>query len=99
MELPEWLNKEAWEAYWTMRKRKKWVFSERSQRRMLNKLEKAMRDGYDTEFMLDEAENGNWKDVYITKNTPRDVQTVEPISDHLFEVYKRDLARTKGRPV
>jgi len=107
MQLPPWLPLEAWNEYMEMRKKKRMITTPRVEKRLLRLLEGFHEQGYDLEAIIDDANNGNWKDFYVNGGTPRRPQEERPISERAQQVkaqldllYKRRAEEAKrGYPV
>ena len=82
-ELPEWLPLEAWNGWIEMREKQRWKLTERAKRMWLKDLEGWRRDGYDIEYILNEATKKDWRGLFVNERTPRPIvvhQQQEPES-------------------
>lgn len=71
IELPDWLEREAWEDFVRFRKMVKKPMTERAMKRAINKLSKMREDGEDPVKVLDQSVDAGWTDLYAVKE--RDV--------------------------
>lgn len=63
-EIPEWINKETWEAFIEMRKVIKKPMTNRAVLLMVNKLEKFKYAGHNVNEILNQSILNNWQDVF-----------------------------------
>jgi hypothetical protein len=79
MMLPAWLDLEAWAGWIEMRKAMKRVpFTERAQRIAMRQLEGWHAQGYDVNYILDEATLKGWRGLFINERTPRTKPQTQP---------------------
>jgi len=72
MELPAWLDKEAWAGWLEMRRAMKRVpLTDRAQKIALNQLTAWHNLGFDTAYILDESTLRGWRGLFINERTPR----------------------------
>jgi phage replication O-like protein O len=64
VEIPEWINKETWDAFVEMRKVIKKPMTDRAKELMLGKLEKLKYLGQNVTEVLNQSILNNWSDVY-----------------------------------
>jgi hypothetical protein len=67
LQLPEWINKESWQAFEAMRKKIKKPMSLRAAKMIIRSLENLRHDGDDPNLVLDQSELNSWQDVYPLK--------------------------------
>lgn len=67
MELPDWLPKDAWDGWVSMRKQIKKPASERAMKMAIKKLEELSRQGHDPGQVLDQSTMSSWSDLYPIK--------------------------------
>ncbi len=69
MDLPSWIDKEAWEAYLEMRKSiKKPMKTERAIKLAIHKLEVLLKQGEDPTAVLDQSIFNSWQGLFPVKN-------------------------------
>lgn len=66
--LPDWLDKEIWEAFLEMRKKIKKPLTPYAEQLAIKKLEKFRADGEDAQEILDRAIIGSWQGIYSLKD-------------------------------
>jgi hypothetical protein len=66
--LPVWVDREAWDGFVEMRKRKGWVITDRARNGLLKDLEKLRAQGQDPNACLDKATMNCWRGVYEIRN-------------------------------
>ena len=68
LDLPEWIDKDAWNGYLEMRKKIKKPATVRAMKMVINSLEQLRGQGQDPNKVLDQSTLKNWTDVYELKN-------------------------------
>jgi hypothetical protein len=67
VELPDWVDREAWDGFAAMRKRQRHPLTDRAAKLVLGELEKLSAEGYDAADVLDQSTRNGWRDVYPIK--------------------------------
>jgi|TARA_R110000787_G_scaffold49454_4_gene118583 hypothetical protein len=73
IELPDWLEREAWHDFVKFRTMVKKPMTERAKQRAINKLEKLREQGEDPAKVLDQSVDAGWTDLYPYRE--KDVNT------------------------
>lgn len=75
MDLPSWIDKEAWEAYLEMRKSiKKPMKTERAIKLAIHKLEVLLKQGHDPTAVLDQSIFNSWQGLFPIKDEGKNGQ-------------------------
>jgi hypothetical protein len=69
--LPDWVDKETWEAFIEMRINKKKPPTERAKVLIIKKLEGLKNSGYDPNAVLEQSTINSWSDVFEPNNTKK----------------------------
>jgi len=69
--LPEWVNKDTWEAFLEMRKKKKAVPTEKAKELLIKELEKLRSEGHDPNEVLNQSIMRNYTGVFPLKGGER----------------------------
>ena len=71
--LPEYLDRDAWDAFVEVRKRKgsRAPFTEYAAKLILRKLDEFWRQGWDPNHILEASIENGWSGVFICRDTPR----------------------------
>lgn len=88
--LPVWLDRDAWAAFWDMRKRIKVPHSARAEKTILNKLAQFFHAGHDPTAILDASTTNGWKSVFepkAEKNGQRDNQRRRTSTDEHMDGF------------
>ena len=99
MNLPLWLDMEAWVGWIEMRRAMKRVpFTERAQRIAMRQLEGWHAQGYDVGYILDEATLKGWRGLFINERTPRVHvrQELEPMTPHIKAILEKVNEAERG---
>lgn len=82
MNLPSWLDREAWEGWVEVRAEMKRIpFTERAKNIALHRLEEWHALGYDCNYILDHATLSGWRGLWLPFETPRIHVQQKPTSD------------------
>ena len=97
MELPDWIDPEAWADWIEMRQEKRYPCTERVFRAAVRTLKRFEDEGHDANAVLDRAITGGWQGLFtheVTKRTKRRT-TVTEISKPLDKRTDEDKARLR----
>lgn len=71
MQIPEWIDQEAWSGFVEMRKSiKRPLTTQRAMSRLIHRLTEFKTKGHDPNACLDQSTFHNWQDVYPVKTDP-----------------------------
>lgn len=99
IDLPEWIDREVWNAYLEMRKKKRAVPTDRALKGILTQLGIFRNKGHDPNAVLDTSIRSNWTDVYEPKTGAgngtfkgKTEHSVGTARDAIQEIEDRDAA-------
>jgi len=105
VDIPEWINKETWDAFVEMRKVIKKPMTQRAVVLMVNKLERFKNEGHIINEILNQSIINNWQDVFELRGTDGKRQgkstggnriQKESLPEPLPERTNEDLKRVKS---
>lgn len=98
MDIPDWVNRDAWEGYIEMRKRIKHPLTERGMRIAIRKLEVIRQEGYDPNASLDESTFKSWLGVFPQGERKYPERAQQPLGDRQLATVQRidDYYRRKA---
>lgn len=105
---PEWVDREAWDGFAEMRKRKRAPLTARAAKLIFSELEKLRTKGHDPTAVLDQSTRNTWTDVYPIRqphshedsSQGRKRSVVERIEANIFERRHRETATcASGAPL
>lgn len=67
VDLPAWIQHEAWEGFAAMRKRERHPLTDRAAKLVVNELGKLRGEGHDPNAVLDQSTRNGWRDVFPIK--------------------------------
>lgn len=70
IEIPDWIDREAWNGFMDMRTKIKAPLTERAKDLLINKLDKFRESGQDATTVLNQSVLNSWKSVYPVKKDP-----------------------------
>lgn len=85
LEIPTCISAESWEAFVELRRRKgqRAPLTEYAAKMVIRKLVDADRQGFDAQWMIDEAIEKGWTTVYIGPNTPKVNRAAKQTQEYL----------------
>jgi len=100
MDIPHWLDHEAWEGWCESRRAMKRVpFTERARKIALRQLEVWHFLGFDTTYILDESTLKGWRGLFISERTPRKMQATTSNEAQMSLVNQAiEESQRTGRP-
>lgn len=90
VELPEWVDREVWDAYLEMRKKKRAIPTDKAITGILKQLGIFRNKGHDPNAVLETSTRSNWTDVYEPKPGAGN-GTFKSKSESSFDALKRSL--------
>jgi hypothetical protein len=98
--LPDWIEKETWDAFVEMRKRIGKAPTEYAKKLLVAKLERFKANGQDIKAVLEKSITSSWQDVFEIKGNPADNirLTVPPSNEPNHVLLKIEADRKKAVP-
>lgn len=70
VELPDWIDREAWDGFAAMRRRERHPLTDRAAKLIVRELTKFREEGLDPNAVLDQSTRNGWRDVFRPKGVP-----------------------------
>lgn len=101
--LPEGVDREAWDGYADLRevmwKSKKVPWTERAKKIALKQLSEWHEQGYDVNYVLDEAVLKGWRGLFVSERTPRITRVAHSrITEERRQQILDQIERQRSRP-